>query len=132
MKIWWAWPTPRGTAAWRRAISAALVACGSRCIVGLLSAEATLCREPAGYHVQPRMSRGVLCRGRTLYMEALIRCGRAVTAHPMFALKPDAPTPLVSQIVDGLRRLIGDQSLKAGTKLPSIRAFAASHGVSVF
>jgi len=50
----------------------------------------------------------------------------------MFALKPDAPTPLVSQIVDGFRRLIADQSLKAGTKLPSIRAFAASHGVSVF
>lgn len=50
----------------------------------------------------------------------------------MFALKPDAPTPLVSQIVDGFRRLISDQSLKPGTKLPSIRAFAASHGVSVF
>src|SRR5215471_15476126 len=50
----------------------------------------------------------------------------------MFALKPDAPTPLVSQIVEGFRRLIADQSLKAGTKLPSIRAFAASHGVSVF
>ncbi|HEX6705738.1 MAG TPA: PLP-dependent aminotransferase family protein [Albitalea sp.] len=50
----------------------------------------------------------------------------------MFTLKPDAPTPLVSQIVDGFRRLIADQSLKAGTKLPSIRAFAASHGVSVF
>src|SRR5947209_13977947 len=50
----------------------------------------------------------------------------------MFALKPDAPTPLVSQIVDGFRRLIADRSLKPGTKLPSIRAFAASHGVSVF
>src|SRR3954467_9571574 len=50
----------------------------------------------------------------------------------MFALKPDAPTPLVSQIVDGFRRLIADRSLKPGTKLPSLRAFAASHGVSVF
>src|ERR1044072_3858431 len=50
----------------------------------------------------------------------------------MFALKPDAPTPLVSQIVDGFRRLITHQSLRAGTKLPSIRGFAASHGVSVF
>ena len=65
-------------------------------------------------------------------MEALIRCGRLLVESAMFALKPDAPTPLVSQIVDGLRRLIADQSLKAGTKLPSIRAFAASHGVSVF
>ena len=27
----------------------------------------------------------------------------------MFALKPDAPTPLVSQIVDGFRRLIADR-----------------------
>jgi len=50
----------------------------------------------------------------------------------MFTLKPDAPTPLVSQIVDGYRRLIADQSLRPGTKLPSIRGFAASHGVSVF
>src|SRR5947208_14015692 len=50
----------------------------------------------------------------------------------MFALKPDAPTPLVSQIVDGFRRLIADRALKPGAKLPSIRAFAASHNVSVF
>ncbi len=50
----------------------------------------------------------------------------------MFTLDPDSPTPLVSQIVDGLRRLISEHSLKAGAKLPSIRAFAASHGVSVF
>ena len=50
----------------------------------------------------------------------------------MFTLNPDSPTPLVSQIVDGFRRLIGEQSLRPGAKLPSIRAFAASHGVSVF
>jgi DNA-binding transcriptional MocR family regulator len=50
----------------------------------------------------------------------------------MFTLNHESTTPLVSQIVDGLRRLIGEQSLKPGTKLPSIRAFAASHGVSVF
>src|SRR5258706_14982400 len=50
----------------------------------------------------------------------------------MFTLKPDSTTPLVSQIVDGFRRMVADQSLKPGTKLPSIRAFAASHGVSVF
>ncbi|MDH4393635.1 MAG: PLP-dependent aminotransferase family protein [Aquabacterium sp.] len=50
----------------------------------------------------------------------------------MLALKPDSPTPLVGQIVDGLRRLIGEQTLKPGAKLPSIRAFAAAHGVSVF
>lgn len=50
----------------------------------------------------------------------------------MLTLSPDLQTPLVSQIVDGLRGLIAGQVLKPGSKLPSIRAFAASHGVSVF
>ena len=50
----------------------------------------------------------------------------------MLTLDPDSPVPLVSQIVDGLHRLIAEQSLAVGTKLPSIRSFAASHGVSVF
>ncbi|MBW8723469.1 MAG: PLP-dependent aminotransferase family protein, partial [Polaromonas sp.] len=36
------------------------------------------------------------------------------------------------QIVDGLRGLITGQTLKPGVKLPSIRGFAAMHGVSVF
>ncbi|WP_140626210.1 PLP-dependent aminotransferase family protein [Methylibium rhizosphaerae] len=50
----------------------------------------------------------------------------------MFTLNPTSPIPLVTQIVDGLRRLIAEQALKPGAKLPSIRSFAASHGVSVF
>lgn len=50
----------------------------------------------------------------------------------MLILSPQSPTPLVTQIVEGLRRLIVEQSLRPGAKLPSIRAFAASHGVSVF
>ena len=50
----------------------------------------------------------------------------------MLTLSPDLQTPLVSQIVDGLRGLITGQVLKPGSKLPSIRAFAAAHGVSVF
>jgi DNA-binding transcriptional MocR family regulator len=50
----------------------------------------------------------------------------------MLTLSPDISTPLVSQIVDGLRGLIAGQVLKPGSKLPSIRAFAASHNVSVF
>ena len=50
----------------------------------------------------------------------------------MVTLQPDSPIPLVNQIVEGLRALIADQSLKADAKLPSIRAFAAAHGVSVF
>ena len=43
----------------------------------------------------------------------------------MLTLSPDLQTPLVSQIVDGLRGLIAGQVLKPGAKLPSIRAFAA-------
>ncbi|HMC14657.1 MAG TPA: aminotransferase class I/II-fold pyridoxal phosphate-dependent enzyme, partial [Albitalea sp.] len=50
----------------------------------------------------------------------------------MFTLNPDSSIPLVSQIVDGLRQRIAEQALKPGAKLPSIRAFAASHNVSVF
>ncbi len=50
----------------------------------------------------------------------------------MLNLAPDSSTPLVTQIVDGLRRLITDRSLQPDAKLPSIRAFAATHGVSVF
>lgn len=50
----------------------------------------------------------------------------------MLSLSPDLQTPLVSQIVDGLRGLISAQVLKPGAKLPSIRAFAVNHGVSVF
>ncbi|MBS0433928.1 MAG: PLP-dependent aminotransferase family protein [Proteobacteria bacterium] len=50
----------------------------------------------------------------------------------MLTLNPDSSVPLVTQIVDGLRRLIGDRSLQPDAKLPSIRAFAAAHGVSVF
>ena len=50
----------------------------------------------------------------------------------MIHLHPESPTPLVSQIVDGFRRLIAEQSLRPGAKLPSIRALAAAHAVSVF
>ena len=50
----------------------------------------------------------------------------------MFTLNPTSPIPLVTQVVDGLRRMIAEQALKPGAKLPSIRGFAASHGVSVF
>lgn len=50
----------------------------------------------------------------------------------MLTLRTDLPTPLVVQIVDGLRGLIASHVLKPGSKLPSIRAFAAAHGVSVF
>jgi len=50
----------------------------------------------------------------------------------MFALEHDAPTPLIAQIVGGFQRLIGEQALAPGARLPSIRQFAQSQGVSVF
>lgn len=50
----------------------------------------------------------------------------------LLQLKPSSTTPLVAQIVDGVRALIADGELRPGTKLPSIRQFAQVHGVSVF
>src|SRR5215213_2657898 len=50
----------------------------------------------------------------------------------MFTLAPHSATPLVTQIVDGFRRMVEDGQLRAGTKLPSIRQFAHSHEVSVY
>ncbi len=50
----------------------------------------------------------------------------------MFTIQPDSPTPLVTQIVDGLRRQIADGSLRPDARVPSIRRFAQAHGVSVF
>lgn len=50
----------------------------------------------------------------------------------MITLKPESPTPLISQIIDGVRELVASHALKPGAKVPSIRAFAARHSVSVF
>lgn len=40
--------------------------------------------------------------------------------------------PLVDQIVDGVRRLVDSRTVLPGARLPSIRTFAADHGVSKF
>ena len=56
----------------------------------------------------------------------------AQPVHPVFTLSPQSSTPLVVQIVDGFRRLIEEQSLRPGAKVPSVRQFAQSHQVSVF
>ena len=50
----------------------------------------------------------------------------------MFTLQPQSSVPLVTQIVEGLRRQIEQGVLRAGTKVPSIRQFAHAHQVSVF
>ena len=69
----------------------------------------------------------VHCAGRAPYTVGLpdLKIG-------MFTLQSDSPTPLVTQIVDGLRRLIADGSLRTGARIPSIRQFAKTHQVSVF
>ena len=40
--------------------------------------------------------------------------------------------PLVDQIVAGIKRQIDDRLLRPGTRLPSIRSFAATHNISRF
>ena len=62
------------------------------------------------------------------------RCtGRPPGTHSlMFTLQAHSPTPLVTQIVEGFRRLIGEGSLRVGARLPSVRQFAGAHEVSVF
>ncbi|HEX5683998.1 MAG TPA: PLP-dependent aminotransferase family protein [Ideonella sp.] len=50
----------------------------------------------------------------------------------MLTLDSQAAVPLVTQIVEGLRRQIDEAALREGAKLPSIRQFALTHQVSVF
>lgn len=49
----------------------------------------------------------------------------------MLPLDFNAQTPLVLQIVEGMKSLIAERKLRPGTKIPSIRQFAEAHGVSV-
>jgi DNA-binding transcriptional MocR family regulator len=48
------------------------------------------------------------------------------------AISQKSGQPLTDQIVAGLRRQIDDRHLRPGTRLPSIRAFAETHGISRF
>lgn len=50
----------------------------------------------------------------------------------MINLNRDNPYPLVDQIVDGIRHQIEDRELRPGSRLPSIRSFAARHAISRF
>jgi len=47
-------------------------------------------------------------------------------------LEPNAPVPLVEQLVSGVRRQIDGRLLRAGARLPSIRLLAAQQRVSRF
>ena len=47
-------------------------------------------------------------------------------------LSPDSGTPLVDQIVSGVRALIDDRIQRPGMRLPPIRRLAETHAVSRF
>lgn len=51
---------------------------------------------------------------------------------PLINLNPLDPVPLVEQVVTGIKQLIEQRILRAGTRLPSIRTFAIQHGISRF
>lgn len=47
-------------------------------------------------------------------------------------LSHDLDKPLIQQIVDEITSAVAEKRLRTGSRLPSIRAFAAAHGVSTF
>ena len=47
-------------------------------------------------------------------------------------VSPKSDQPLADQIVAGIKRQIEDRHLRPGSKLPSIRSFADTYGVSRF
>lgn len=49
----------------------------------------------------------------------------------MLTLDPTSQLSLVHQIVEGIKALIAERKLRPGAKIPSIRQFAETHGVSV-
>ena len=50
----------------------------------------------------------------------------------MFQIDPQSDSSLVTQIVAGVTRLVEEQTLRPGMKMPSIRQFANNHRVSLF
>ena len=50
----------------------------------------------------------------------------------MIRIDPSQREPLIDQIVDGIRNLVDNRTLRPGARLPSIRQFAAGHRVSKF
>lgn len=55
-----------------------------------------------------------------------------MTNTPAFALVRDAGEPLADQIVRAVTARVDERLLRPGARMPSIRQFAASHGVSPF
>lgn len=53
-------------------------------------------------------------------------------SNPLLTLNPHDSVPLVEQIVIGIKHLVDERVLRAGTRLPSIRNFAVQHNISRF
>lgn len=51
---------------------------------------------------------------------------------PLLSIDPHDSVPLTGQIVSGISKRVDERALRAGTRMPSIRQFAAEHGVSRF
>jgi DNA-binding transcriptional MocR family regulator len=52
--------------------------------------------------------------------------------QPLITLNPLDTIPLVEQVVTGIKQLVEQRILRAGSRLPSIRSFAIQHGISRF
>ncbi len=51
---------------------------------------------------------------------------------PMITLDPGNALPLIDQIANSIRKMIDHRTIRAGSRMPSIRNFAKDHGVSTF
>ncbi|KQT37843.1 PLP-dependent aminotransferase family protein [Methylophilus sp. Leaf414] len=51
---------------------------------------------------------------------------------PIITVNTSDSVPLVEQVVTGIKNLVEQRVLRAGTRLPSIREFAIQHGISRF
>jgi len=51
---------------------------------------------------------------------------------PIVILDSNAPLSLIDQIANGVKKMIDDRAIRAGTRMPSIRNFAQDHGISRF
>jgi DNA-binding transcriptional MocR family regulator len=59
-------------------------------------------------------------------------CGKDGLAWPVLAIDRSKRGSLVDQIVAAIAQMVNQRALRAGTKMPSVRQFAKSNGVSTF
>lgn len=72
------------------------------------------------------------CTGTTNLPIRLAGGWRGGNAAMLINLDRNDRYPLIDQIVDGIRHQIDERHLRAGSRLPSIRAFASAHRISRF